>query len=247
MQIADTTYRPISYHGHGMIEKASSHNAIAHVINHELRHLQQYRARAMYSGKEVVHENITVVYKFVDGKIIPVKGKAEAVIAEKEKPQKHMQDNEPESESQPCNEKSIDSASDPEKRLNQIENKITKNLERTENKLSGKGLSVPDDHEIPGLESKLRMLKQALQKVEGLKAKMHMDKLNQAHEEILGGLSDKGSSDEGLLESILGLKVGESGSDNGNELAFAANQQDNSNRNLGYLAGLMSLSTGWIA
>jgi len=68
-----------------MLEKASKTNSIGHVIAPENRHLSQFRNPARFSGKEIIRENISVRYAFVDDKLVAVADEATAVMRDKPK------------------------------------------------------------------------------------------------------------------------------------------------------------------
>jgi len=210
MQIADTTYKPISYQGHGMIEKASSFNAVAHVINHERRHLDHYRSIARWGGKDVISENITVSYQFVDGKLIPVSGRAEAVIADKENPQS-LEINIPESEAADNNQ--FESANNDfkqnnsEDKVTQLENKLENKLQQLEQKITELEEESSGNLQKVNLESKKRQIEQVISKVKSIKSKNDMEELGALQDQLLDKMEEALMSPEKILEAIMGVKT----------------------------------------
>jgi DNA repair exonuclease SbcCD ATPase subunit len=245
MQISEHTYEPISYQGHGMIEKATGYNATAHVINHELHHLNQYRSIARNTGKEIVSENITLVYQFVNGKLIPVRGKAEAMMVDKESTAALPvinQDLSDSSEAETVNSQpeAGEKAARLEQQLNAQLNELQKRIEQLEQ-------SDESGMQLANLENKQRHLEQLIAKLKGLKARIGMEELNGLQNDLLRQIEESAMAPKGMLDAIMGLKSG-TGNDDKDLSAVKPREHNQSyNGSLNYVLQAMALSAGWTA
>lgn len=203
---ADINNYLISYKGHGMIEHATSSNSIGHVVNHELRHLAEFESRAKTRNLEIVKEDITLRYQFIDGKIVAVGGKATAVARLKnsdhnQTPNINIITNpSPNStEGQAINNVSINSI---DRLLNKIESALSKIKSRLE------GYSETDN----GGEESESINKIGLEvkkdKLESKLVELRAKKLEITQKEILGSLTELMGDTLNLLSAIYSLKGG---------------------------------------
>lgn len=250
MQIDGMTYRPITYRGHGMLEKASSFNAQAHVVNHERHHLQQYRAIARATGKEVVDENITIQYKFVDGKLIPVKGEATAVLKEKTESddtlelsalsRKDANSTEVDNSDQKNNQAGT--------KIEQIENRIKSQLEKIRGRISEVESKDDSSMKLAGLNNKERQLEQAASKIDNLHARSDMQSQGNSLNQLLEKVGKALMSPEKLMEAIMGVKTGKSPeSDDESSHAENAMSEMAYSSNMDYSLQALAMTTGWVA
>ncbi len=250
MQIDGMTYRPITYRGHGMLEKASSFNAQAHVVNHERHHLQQYRAIARATGKEVVDENITIQYKFVDGKLIPVKGEATAVLKEKTQNDDTLELSAIKSQAAPRSEvdNSTKKADQAETKIDQIENRIKSQLEKIRGRISEAESEDDSSMKLAGLKSKERQLEQAASKIDNLRARSDIQSQGSSLTQLLEKVGKALMSPEKLMEAIMGVKTGKSPESN-DDSSHAENAKSERayGSNMDYSLQALAMSTGWVA
>ena len=99
MKVNYTKYSPwiISYRGHGMTEKSRAETSIGHVVLHELRHLNQYRAKALWEGRDIVEMHVDIHIEIIDGVPVAVAGEAVATFGPPEpfnKPQLEIKSSE---------------------------------------------------------------------------------------------------------------------------------------------------------
>ena len=251
MQVDTQTYRPIIYKGHGMLEKASSYNANAHVVNHERHHLQQYRAIAMATGKEVVCENISIQYQFVDGKLIPVKGEASAVLKQKEAKPDTLEiefgsmerggNQDQKTEASPQN--------NTDQKIERIENRIESQLEKVKGKISELESEDDSGFKLASLQNKENQLEQIRSKIESLKSGLEMESGGQAMNDLLEKIGNAVMSPQKLLEAIMGVKTGETDEINTTSSSHAASEKDERayNRNMDYSLQALAMSASWVA
>lgn len=217
----------ISYKGHGMIETASRLNSIGHVIAHENRHLQQFRNRAMYQGKEISSENITIKYEFRDGKIIAVAGEATAIIKDKPPQKQELPEDLPTNQTSINIEKSYNNKNNSIKqKLDTLLSRIDAALNKFDTKLSEAENSQDNKYNNENSNlAQLRLKKSKLElkkkEIQNKKNELNAEKVNELSEQLLKGISDLSEQAANLMKAINGLKYGkqiEQNPDNNNEL-----------------------------
>jgi hypothetical protein len=252
MPVEMQTYKPITYKGHGMLEKASSFNANAHVVNHERHHLQQYRAIAQATGKEVVSENITIQYRFVDGKLIPVKGEATAVLKDKEQKPDILDlefKNKAEADKNQIKAASNSPQHESGQKIDRIGNRIETQLEKIKAKISELKSEEESSFKLASLENKERQLEQIKSKIESLKSRSEMESSSQALSELLDKIGKELTSPEKLLEAIMGVKTGQTENDTDSNSSHASmkNGGEAYDRNMDYSLQALAMSAAWVA
>ncbi len=189
-----------------MIEHATSSNSIGHVVNHEQRHLGEFERRAEAHNLEVIKEDITIRYQFIDGKIVAVGGKATAIAREKsaghnQAPQVDLNGG-PGSVS--TESYAIDSISNNiiDRLVSRVESALAKIKSRleglSETDTSGQFERSPNKIELENKKAKLES------KLAELKSK----RLEITQKEILGGLTELTGDASNLLNAIYALKSG---------------------------------------
>ncbi len=218
----------ISYKGHGMIETASRLNSIGHVIAHENRHLQQYRNRAMYQGKEITSEDITVKYEFRDGVLVAVAGEAKATMRDKPEDTSEQSDVLEVARNQPVDTNADigNEENNKKQKLDILLTRIDAALNKLDSKLGesekeSESGSRSENGNLAQLRQKRVELEQKRKEINNKKNKLNAEKLNELTEQLLEGLSDLTEQASKLMKSIYGLKTGkqiEQNPDNSNEL-----------------------------
>jgi hypothetical protein len=197
-----------------MLERASRSNSIGHVIAHENRHLAQFRNRARFSGKEIIRENISVRYEFVDGKIVAVAGEATAVMRDKPNDGSKL-----EIEDLDKSKIGLDTGTGNEDnqkmrkldvilaRVGTALNRIGDKLDKAEKNQSG----VYDINRDQIAQLRAKKLKLEDKKKEIIKKRnmLNAEKLKKMTEELLGGLTDLIDQAANLFKAIYGLKSGQ--------------------------------------
>jgi hypothetical protein len=228
-----------------MIEKTTGYNATAHVINHELHHLNQYRSIARNTGKEIVSENITLVYQFVDGRLIPVRGRAEATMVNKESSaaipliKQDLLDSS-KMETVKTQSETRKKAAKLEQKLNTQLNDLQKQIDRLE-QIDESGMRLSN------LESKKRHLEQLIAKLNSLKARVEMEELGGLQNDLLRQIEESAMSPQGMLEAIMGLKAENGNVDEKSSVNQPEDHNQSYNGNLNYVLQAMALSAGWTA
>jgi len=217
----------INYKGHGMIEKASASNSIGHVIAHENRHLQEFRNRAIYQGKEILSENISIKYEFRDGKLVAVAGEATATM--KEKPKETSESSDYSQSNQPVIEidrNSSDEENSVKRKLDVFLSRIDAALIKLDSKLNQSENNQDSrlrtgDENLARIRQKRVELESKKKEIQSKKNRLDAEKLNELTEQLLEGLSELAEQTSNLMKAIYGFKSGkQSGqnSDNNNEL-----------------------------
>lgn len=245
MQISENTYEPISYQGHGMIEKVTGYNATAHVINHELHHLNQYRSIARNTSKEIVSENITLVYQFVNGKLIPVRGKAEATMVDKESSAAMPPINLDLSDSSKT--EAVNAQSETEEKAARLEQKLNTQLSDLQKQIDRLEQNEESGMRLSNLENKKRHLEQLIAKLNRLKARVEMEDLSGLQNGLLGQIEESVMAPQGMLEAIMGVKTENGNEDEKSSANWPKDHDQNYNGNLNYVLQAMALSAGWTA
>ncbi len=82
MKVDYTKHMPwiISYRGHGIVEKSRAETSIGHVMLHELRHLNQYRAKALWENRDIIEAHINIHIEIIDGVPVAVAGETVATF-----------------------------------------------------------------------------------------------------------------------------------------------------------------------
>lgn len=80
------------YAGHGKLESSFSFNSIAHVMSHELGHVNELRNEAFILDGNLKYLNIDIDYAFQDGKVVAVSGKTTGIIESSKNPDKEPVD-----------------------------------------------------------------------------------------------------------------------------------------------------------
>jgi hypothetical protein len=202
----------INYQEHGMIEKATLTDSIAHVINHENRHIDEFEDYARFHNKDIVSENITISYKFIDGKIVAVAGKATALMKEKQPDTKSLTDtaNNESTGNQslvtpannlPENQKIDGAINRIESALAKIETEIgkTENESADDNESTNALTQTKPDKAL--LEAKRRALASKLNKLKS-------EKMKKTFEELLQGVEQLFEDAANIMKAINGLKAG---------------------------------------
>jgi len=223
---ADISNYFISYQGHGMIEHATSTNSIAHVINHERRHIAQFEDQANFENKEIVSEEITINYQYIDGKIVAVAGRAKAIMRDKAgddlKTSMVKIQNGP-SDLEGASQMNLPSKQD--QQLDQAIQKIEAALTKIQNMLDriddGKG--NPDDESAAAAIKDVRQNKEALErKRQELSARLNeirSKKLEKMAKDLLSGIARLMNDSVNLIKAIYSLKSGKEKPDSSDEYA----------------------------
>ncbi|MCP4581884.1 MAG: hypothetical protein GY839_09710 [candidate division Zixibacteria bacterium] len=197
-----------------MLERASRTNSIGHVIAHENRHLQQFRSHARYQGKEIIRENISVRYEFVDGKITAVAGEATALM--RDKPEDELKlDGEAPKKSAIDVEAELANEDDQKKRkLDVILARVDAALNRLGNKLEKAekdegGAYDIDQNRIAELRGKKAELEDKKKEIIKKRNMLNAEKLEEMTKELLSGLGDLIDQAANLFKAIYGLKSGQ--------------------------------------
>ncbi len=172
MKVDYTKYSPwiISYKGHGMVEKSRAETSIGHVVLHELRHLNQYRAKALWEGRDIVEMHVDIHIEIIDGVPVAVAGEAVATFGPPEpfnKPQLEVKSSEIEKKD---NLKSSSTTDEPENEYDR------KNLDEIRRELALK------EAELSRIEEKLKDLE--AKKKSGEDVSQEMRKLENEREQL---------------------------------------------------------------
>jgi len=221
MQIAppDLSDFTISYAGHGMIEQATKTNSIAHVVAHENRHLDHFENYARFHGKEIIHENISIRYEFVEGKIVAVAGEATATIRDKPVENKnHL--NEVSSEASATTDvPTISRDSAREAKINALLGRLETALQRVEAELDSSAKNSArtgnrDSDRLASIRARKLQLEAKKKEIQKMRVEMTAEKMQEALKEILGGAAALLSDSAGFVRAIYGLKSGKQISEN---------------------------------
>ncbi len=172
MKVDYTKYSPwiISYKGHGMVEKSRAETSIGHVVLHELRHLNQYRAKALWEGRDIVEMHVDIHIEIIDGVPVAVAGEAVATFGPPEpfnKPQLEVKSSKIEKKD---NLKSSSTTDEPENEYDR------KNLDEIRRELALK------EAELSRIEEKLKDLE--AKKKSGEDVSQEMRKLENEREQL---------------------------------------------------------------
>jgi len=229
-----------------MIETASSYNAGAHVMNHELRHLHHYQSLAAARNLEVIDSNITVIYQFVDGKLIPVRGQARAVLGEG-----HSFDSgyaaeiaKPADDSE-AKSSSIDSGkSESALRLENLVARLEQHLAALQVRIDRAEADGDNNIDLSKLRSKSRALENLLNKLKNLKQQAQLENSLAIQQDLLQQIAES-AAPENMLQAILGLKTAAGAEDKSS--GSQAEAVDERKRKLDYALQGLALSVGWVA
>ncbi|MCX7998520.1 MAG: hypothetical protein N3A69_06135 [Leptospiraceae bacterium] len=75
----------VYYRSHGSLESSAASFSVLHVIAHELRHLAEFRAKAVREGAEIRNEDIDIHYEIRNGRLVAVGGVTRVTTAKKAK------------------------------------------------------------------------------------------------------------------------------------------------------------------
>jgi hypothetical protein len=213
IQAPDISDYNISYAGHGMIEHATKTNSIAHVVAHENRHLDHFESYARFHGKEIIREDISIRYEYVDGKIVAVAGKATAAMRDKPVEQQDQQ-----SELQTAAPKSLESPtisqdSARKAKIDALLGKIEMALRRVEKKLESteKNAGSLDSREsgrLASIRARKLQLEAKKKEVQKTRNELTAEKMQEVVKELLGGAAALISQSANLVRAIYGLKSG---------------------------------------
>lgn len=205
----------VSYKGHGMIEKATLTDSIGHVVAHENRHIQHYRSYAQFHDKEIVSEDISVRYAFIDGKLVAVAGKATAIMRDEDESNRDsIRVNSAEKAQAMPDVNSDGENSEKQKKLDvllaRIEtalSKIDARLEKSE-KEAGESNNSPGFLEIAQLKQKRVSLEAKKQEIAGKKNMIESEKLKKMVEDLLSGIAGLFDQAAGLIKANYAVKSG---------------------------------------
>jgi hypothetical protein len=212
----------ISYQGHGMIEKATKTNSIAHVINHENRHINEFKDYARFHNKEISQENITINYQFIDGKIVAVAGKATAVLKDKPPDENSVTEaRQTKTVETPFNGESGKNISLDQK-LDKISNRIESALAKIDSELSKiENSNSTDENALANPISELTPDNTALEaKKSELTTKLNQiksEKLEKQSENILNDVAQLFADAANIMKAINGLKASNENNKNTDE------------------------------
>jgi len=232
MDVSTDSYRPnmISYRGHGMTERTSASNATAHVMAHERRHLQEFRNIANASDMEVVSENISVRYEFVDGKLIPVKGEATAVLRDKQETDQAVPVAQPEAD--PESSAGIEGETEVrnlKSRLASMKKAVEKQLDDAYSELDSlSDAKGTGDVQLTSLKARIAQFEEKLRKIDRLKSEIDSTQLGELQKAVLGSMGRAGESTENIIGAILGLKSAGYGDAIESNSGVAAGNESNS-------------------
>lgn len=196
----------ISYKGHGMTEHAASSNSIGHVVNHEQRHLREFENRAKARNLEVIKEDITLRYQFIDGKIMAVGGRATAIAREKSTGDNLELAIDPNGIPDPVSNGSQEVNGISNDMINRLVNRLESALSKIKSRLEG--LDETDTlGQFEGSPNKID-LEMKKEKLESKLAELKSRKLEITQKEILGGLTELTDDSSNLLNVIYALKSG---------------------------------------
>ena len=226
MQIlpADISDYNISYAGHGMIEHATKTNSIAHVAAHEKRHIDHFENYARFHGKEIIRENISIRYEFVDGKIVAVAGRATATMRDKPPEQSNQEVELQTRTADRPGERAVSQDSARQAKIDALLNRIDSALQRVEAKLdSTERRGRTQDKQDAGRLASIRVRKLKLEtkkkEVQKMRNELTAEKTQEVVKELLGGAAALISKSARLVRAIYGLK-------SGNEIAEAPDKSN---------------------
>jgi hypothetical protein len=196
----------ISYRGHGMTEHATSSNSIGHVVNHELRHLAEFESRAKARNLDVIKEDITLRYQFIDGKIIAVAGKATMIAREKSAGNNLAPPDYPKGSPDSISAGSQTVEGIPNNMIDRLVKKVESALSKIESRLEAY-YETDTSGQLEGSLNKIE-LEIKKEKLESKLAELKSKRLEITQKEILGGLSELTGDASNLLNAIYALKSG---------------------------------------
>ena len=209
----------ISYKGHGQIELAAKTNSIGHVVAHENRHIQHYRSYAQFHNKEIVRENISIRYAFIDGKLTAVAGKATAVMRDKqEPPDSQFQVQSPDNALQISDVIAPDSEAQKKQKLDVLLTRIDTALNKLDTRIekaddsSAAGSEQTDSSKLSRLVQKRANLEAKKKEIAAKKNKLDADKLTKMVEDLLAGIAGLFGQAAGLMKANYELKAGKQNS-----------------------------------
>ena len=209
----------ISYKGHGQIETASKTNSIGHVVAHENRHIKHYRDYAQFHDKEIVRENISITYAFIDGKLVAVAGKATAAMRDKaETNNSNAQPLLPDNTSQQTDTSQGDDNNAKKQKLDILLTSIDTALDKLDARIEdANSNSTPNTEQNENMKLTRLMQKRAnleakKQEIAGKKNKLDADKLAKMVEDLLAGIAGLFDQAAGLIKANYELKAGKQNS-----------------------------------
>jgi len=208
-----------------MTERASVTDSIGHVIAHENRHIAHYRNYARYNDKEIIREDISVRYEFIDGKIVAVAGQATAVM--KDKPEEKSAGIQIEAPKGSQIDIAVDESAEMDQKKMKLDVIISR-LEAALDQVSAKidtaeneqgNMPVADQEKIADLKQKKIKLEDKKREIVKKRNMLDAEKLKDMVKDLLMGLNTLVDQAANLLKAIYGLKSGqqiEQNSDNDN-------------------------------
>jgi hypothetical protein len=198
-----------------MTERAAVTNSIGHVIAHENRHLAHYRNYARYKDKEIIREDISVRYEYIDGKIVATAGQATAVMKNElnEKSAEILIDSHKGSQIDIAVDESVET--DQKKmKLDAIISKLEAALDKVSAKIGAAenvqgNMPVADQEKIADLKQKKIKLEDKKREIIKKRNMLDAEKLKDMVKDLLMGLNALVDQAASLMKAIYGLKSGQ--------------------------------------
>ncbi|MFQ6112062.1 MAG: hypothetical protein ACE5LX_08560, partial [Nitrospinota bacterium] len=214
----------VYYKGHFGPESAVPSQSVSYVAQHELRHLQEFRSRALREGREVRNAHFSVDFEWREGRLVAVGGKAEALLVNR--PEKGESEGEAgECSCEPHKEgaRGAKAAGPPERppggnsleKLLQAKMRLRGKIAKLEQELNLKDSQGEGEEAAPAgaraLESRdererrLLELKEKARRVESLYRTLSFQETAELFKSILGALAENKAA-QGLVQAASGVR-----------------------------------------